>query len=179
MKNVLRTLTMFLATAALATSVIPESIEQLTHSSSLVVEAHAMQSWSQWNAAHTLIFTYTRFSVSRALKGQPENSVTVRQLGGTLDNTRQKVSGVRQWRVGEQAVLFLRPSEAQDGTLAITGLMQGNFLVHRATDGSLKASNGAPEAARYDTQSNSLSDFHGSSFSLRDLEERVLKAAKQ
>jgi len=178
-KHILRFVMILMATVALATSVLPESIEQLTHLSSVVVEAQAVQSWAQWNEAHTLIFTYTRFSVSRTLKGQPQGSVTVRQLGGTLGNIRQKVSGVRAWRTGEQTVLFLRPSEAQDGTLAVTGLMQGNFLLHRANDGSVTVSNGVPEASRYDTRANSFSEFHGSSLTLANLELRVLKAAKQ
>ncbi len=66
----------------------------------------------------------------------------VRQIGGTVEGITQKVAGVRHWSPGEDAVLFLQPSPAADGTLVVTGLMQGNFLMRRTRAGHTYVSRG-------------------------------------
>src|SRR3954471_12066643 len=114
--------------SALATSVVPIAVEELARRADSVVEARAVASWSQWESDH-LIYTYTRFAVSRALKGGAAGSVVVRQMGGSAGGYTQKVVGIRHWTPGEEAVLFLRPSEARGGVMAVVGLMQGNFVV--------------------------------------------------
>src|ERR1700674_5765152 len=100
-----------------ATTIVPVSVERLTGESSHVVEGQASQSWSQWNPQHSLIFTYTRFQVARTLKGQAPATIVVKQPGGSAEGYTQKIAGVRHWRAGDQAVLFLRPSQDMDGTL--------------------------------------------------------------
>src|SRR6478752_6176987 len=122
----------FLAALLSATTIVPVSVERLARESSHIVEAQASQSWSQWNPQHSLIFTYTRFQVARDLKGQAPTTIVVKQPGGSAEGYTQKVAGVRHWRSGDQAVLFLRPSQEMDGTLEITGLMQGNFLIYNS-----------------------------------------------
>ena len=59
-----------LLSLASATTVIPMSVEKLVSASSHVVEATAVQAWSEWNPQHSIIFTYTKFQVTRHLKGQ-------------------------------------------------------------------------------------------------------------
>ncbi len=150
MKRWLACLVLLLAPILLfATTVVPMGVEALTHASSHVVEARATGSTSQWNPEHTFIFTYTRFEVTQALKGQTSSTITVRQIGGTVEGITQKVAGVRQWNPGDEAVLFLQPSPTADGTLVVTGLMQGNFLMRRTQAGHTYVSNGMPEAFEY------------------------------
>ena len=162
-----------------ATTIVPVSVERLTRESSHVVEAQASQSWSQWNAQHSLIFTYTRFQVARALKGQAPAAIVVKQPGGSAEGYTQKVAGVRHWRSGDQAVLFLRPSQESDGTLEVTGLMQGNFIVRKNATGETMVSNGVPDVSAYQASSNAVTQYRGSGMRLDELESRVRKATKQ
>jgi hypothetical protein len=173
-------LCLFLAgSATFATTVIPLSIEDLTQISSHVVEARALESWPQWNAAHTVIFTYTKFEVHRALKGEAPSTIVVRQIGGTLGGTTQRVSGVRHWKAGEHAVLFLRPGEIRDGSLVVTGLVQGNFMMYRGPAGENLVSNGAPETSAYRVSSAEVTGYKGSAMRLDEIEGRIQKAVQK
>ncbi len=162
-----------------ATTVIPLSVENLTAISSHVVEGRAISSWAQWNATHTVIFTYTKFQVLRTLKGEAPAIIFVRQLGGTLDGTTEKVAGVRQWKIGEQALLFLRPGEIRDGSLVVTGLMQGNFLIYRGPGGESLVSNGAPDVSAYKASKSAVTAYSGSAMRLQEMESRVQKAVQR
>ncbi len=128
---------------------------------------------------HSLIFTYTRFQVARALKGQAPAAIVVKQPGGSAEGYTQKVAGVRHWRSGDQAVLFLRPIQESDGTLEVTGLMQGNFIVHKNATGETIVSNGVPDVSAYQASSNAVTQYRGSGMRLDELESRVRKATKQ
>ena len=162
-----------------ATTIIPVSIERLTSESSEVVEARALSAWSQWNPQHSHIYTYTRFQVQRSLKGRVLGVVVVRQIGGSAEGYTQRVAGVRHWRMGEQAVLFLRPSENADSTYEVTGLMQGNFLVSQDSTGASTVSNGVTGVTSFDPSSHQTALYQGSRMKLEDLESRVRKAAGQ
>ena len=161
---------------AWATTIVPMSVEDLTRAASDVIEARALETWCSWNAQHTLIYTYTTFQVSRRLKGEAPEIVTVKQLGGSADGYTQTVSGVRQFQVGEQALLFLRPSIAADRTLVVVGLMQGHFLEYPAQDGATMVSNGVSGARKYDH--GRIEDFGGSSMRLQDAEARVMRSTQ-
>jgi hypothetical protein len=161
-----------------ATTVVPMGVENLSHVSTHIVEGRALESISQWNPEHTLILTYTRFAVSRTLKGQAPGTIMVRQLGGTVDGVTQKVSGVRHWRPGEEAVLFLQPSSIADGALVVTGLMQGNFLMRRTAEGQTLVSNDMPEVSQYQASSAKVARFRGNTMRLEELESRIQKAVQ-
>ncbi len=161
------------------TTVIPMGVEKLASVSTHIVEARAGQSVSQWNAEHTLILTYTNFEVRRTLKGQTPHTILVRQLGGTVDGVSQKVAGVRHWRPGEEAVLFLQPSSIPDGALVVTGLMQGNFLMRRTPQGQTFVSNGMPEASEFHAATSEVTSYRGSNLRLEDLESRIQKVVRK
>ena len=167
-----------IAASCSATTVIPVSVESLTETSSEIIEARALTSWPQWNPEHTIIFTYTRFEVMRTLKGPSMPEIVVKQMGGSADGYTQKVAGVRRWQAGEQSVLFLRSSDAADGSLVVTGLMQGNFRMSRAPDGEVVVSNGISGVIAYDRASKKISGYQGSRMTLGDLEQRIMKAER-
>jgi hypothetical protein len=167
-----------------ATTVIPVSVEQLTRASQSVVIGQAEDSWTDWNPQHTIISTYTRFRVSQALKGelgkgQTAQTITIKQMGGRAAHYEQKVAGIRQLVAGEAAVLFLRPSEANDGTQVITGLMQGNFRLSRTKAGELMAGNGVSGVKTYDPSNKNAGEYSGASMTLNELVAHVRKAAQQ
>jgi hypothetical protein len=171
-------LPLLLCLIANTTTVVPMSIERLTAASSHVVEGTPLETWSQWNPQHTLIFTYTKFQVQRVLKGQAPAMVVVKQLGGIVGTTVQKVAGVRRLNPGERTVLFLRPGDVNDGTLVITGLMQGNFSVRTAQDGTQMVTNGMPEVSAYSVSTGEVTPYRGNRLRLVELETRVQKAVQ-
>ncbi len=162
-----------LCLGASSTTVIPMSVERLTRASTDVVRARALASWSAWDAAHTRIFTYTRFAVLQRLKGRAASIFVVKQMGGSAGGYTQHVAGVRPFVSGEDSLLFLHPSQAADGTLVVTGLMQGNFRVTRSPSGDM-VSNGIPGVNTFDPRTRRLGAYGGTSMTLREAESRVL-----
>ena len=167
-----------LAPSISATSIKPISVETLTQRSELVVEARAERSWAQWNPQHTLIYTYTRFATGHTLKGTAPPEFTVRQMGGSAGGYMQHVAGLRYWLPNEEAVLFLRPSEER-GVMSVVGLMQGNFMIARSPEGVGFASNGVPGVEIYAPGQQGAQEYSGARIPLRELERRVLKAARK
>jgi hypothetical protein len=162
--------------AALGTTVIPMSVEELTRSASRIVEVQAVSSRSAWNAQHSLIYTYTKFRVIRGLKGDSAQTLVVKQLGGRAEGYTQKVSGVHHAQVGEEALLFLRPSAAGDGTYAVIGMMQGHFRMFRARNGETMVSNGITGAESLEPSNGGAREFTGSPMTLGAAEERIQRA---
>lgn len=164
---------------ASATTIIPLSVEELAGKSTNIFRGNAAETWTAWNPQHTLIYTYTRFQVTKSLKGQAQQTVTVKQIGGRVANTVQKVAGVRHFNPGEHDLLFLQPSKDNDGTFIVTGLMQGNFLLHRAASGQMLVSNGVPEVSKLEVNSGAISRYYGSAMTVDQLESRIRKAVQQ
>lgn len=174
----LTTVCLALAFASGATTIVPMSIETLTERSSLVVQAQAQDSWSEWSADRRLIYTITRFQVKETLKGAALTQIEVKQPGGRMGVIGQNVSGVRPFRSGEEAVLFLQPSKSEASRMIVTGLMQGNFTILEGTGSSGKyASNGVAGVEVFDSSSKTIKSFSGSRIPLRILQERIRKAA--
>ena len=117
--------------------------------------------------------------MNRILKGDTPATITVKQMGGHADGYTQRVSGVRRWSAGEEAVLFLHPSEKNDGTLVVTGLMQGNFTVQHLPTGDVVVANGVPDVSAFDSVNHSTSTYHGTRMTSRELESNVQKAVTQ
>jgi hypothetical protein len=163
-----------------ATSVIPISIEELSRRASLIVEARAVNSWSEWNADHSMIFTFTRFAVSRSLKGNVAQEVVVRQMGGQVGHTVQRVSGLHSWLPGDESMLFLRPSDAGGGVMSVVGLMQGDFRITRSSNGEAFATNGVPQVKIFSPEAatTSAASAGGTEMRLEQLEARVRGAVK-
>ncbi|HMK29552.1 MAG TPA: hypothetical protein VK473_07710, partial [Terriglobales bacterium] len=115
-------------------------------------------------------YTYTQVQVTQNLKGSSQ-TITVKQLGGTVGGVTQKVAGVRQFQTGERALLFLRLSDAGDGTRVVVGLMQGNFRIARSSTGEMVAGNGV--SGVHSLQQGKVEHFAGSSMRLADLESMV------
>lgn len=164
-----------LTATALATTVVPRSIEQLAQDSSLIVHGQAGESWTRWNQGR--LYTYTRIQVARTLKGTAGQQVVVKQLGGRTEAYTQKVSGVRHWSPQQEVVLFLRPSVTGDAYV-VTGLMQGNFIV-RQQAGEKIVSNGVPEAQDYEASTGEVSEYRGTRLTLQELEQRVARAVSR
>ena len=162
------------AACAGATTIIPMSVEELSQKAGSIVEARAIDSRSEWNPQHTLIYTYTRFAVWRTLKGSAAQIITVKQLGGSAGGYTQQISGVREFQAGEETLLFLRGSVARDGTHVIVGLMQGHFNVFRDAAGETMVSNGIPQGTR--PPRGEAAEIHSTAIPLASMEQRIARA---
>src|SRR5262249_31169196 len=130
------------------------------------------------------IYTYTRLQTDEILKGSSDSVITVKQLGGSADGYTLHVAGVHAPNKGENVLLFLRPSQDQDGTFVIVGLMQGEFRLRRSASGTMVADNGLHlSAARamsmegelhaYNPPTKQLSLYSGTQLTLSELETRI------
>jgi hypothetical protein len=171
-------LALALPLAASATTLAPMSVETMTQSATMVVEARALQSWSQWEQREHLIYTYTRLQVTKTLKGTAPAYVIVRQMGGSADGYTQIVSGVRHFSAGEQSVLFLRPSVAGNGVNAIVGFVQGNFRVLEKAGAEPEVTNGVAGVSTYTAGTGAMTAFTGSKMRLSELEARVARVQR-
>ena len=144
-----------LLASSFSTTIIPQSIEELTKDSTDVVVGQAGTPRAVWNAGHTMIYTLTPMRIDHVLKGSRKGAITVTQMGGTLDGITTKIAGVRQFDASERVALFLRPSVDMPGTFVITGLMQGRFTI----DATGNVSNGVPGVHVLESGHQAISDY--------------------
>jgi hypothetical protein len=118
---------LLLCNAAAPTTLAHMSIAKLTQSSRLIIRARCVDNFAAWDAAE--IWTFSAFEPSEIWKGSSRQRVSVRLLGGRVDNLTSNVSGVPHFRLGEEVVLFLSPTTR--GDFSIVSWVQGTFRIHR------------------------------------------------
>jgi hypothetical protein len=103
------------------------AVEDLTRRSSDVIVGQVQASETEWNAAHTRIYTRIQLRIDETLKGSLTRSqiVTVTQLGGEKDGIRLDYAGRPTFTVGESVVLFT--TRAKNNDLIVVGLKQGKM----------------------------------------------------
>jgi hypothetical protein len=115
------------ASLATATSVQKFSLQDLTKKSSAIVMAKVEDSYSRWENKE--IYTYYTLHVLEPVKGMKgETSLTLRQLGGRVDNIESIVPGMPKFRTGEEVVVFLTKKDAA-GYPWVMGLEQGKYTI--------------------------------------------------
>jgi hypothetical protein len=119
----------FCAELVHATQLVIMTPRQMGEKAQLVVAGRVSGTESYWNEKRTKIFTRIDFAVDTSYKGAAPAAVSLLQLGGTVDGVRTTVDGAIQWRVGEEALLFIEPYT--QGTYQVTGLSQGKFRIER------------------------------------------------
>jgi hypothetical protein len=121
-------LVVFGAAVATATTVQKFSLQELTHRSSAIVMAKVDDASSRRDADGE-IYTYVTLRVLEPVKGMKgETSVTIRQIGGRVDNIESIVSGMPSFRKDEEVVLFLTARDVA-GYPWVMGLQQGKYTV--------------------------------------------------
>lgn len=126
------TLTALAAIPAGATTLIRESLKDLTDSNALIVHGRVMDIHSYWNAEHTMIMTDVRVRPSQVLKGdRVVRDVTFTLLGGTVGDITTLIIGGPELVPGSEYVLFLNREHLHGDLEALTvrGLVQGAFDV--------------------------------------------------
>jgi hypothetical protein len=132
-------LALFIPWAALASSVLQQSFEEMTASSALVVRGTVGESEAHWDPAHRRIFTYTEIRAEEDLKGHASPLLLIRSPGGEAEGMGQRVEGSPVFRSGESVVLFLERAPDEPGVLQVAALAAGKVSLARSKLGELRA----------------------------------------
>ena len=131
--GVLTLAAMLLATASFA-MVREVSFEELTELSETTMEVVVVNSYAEWNAEHTAIFTHYVVEPMRQSGGRSRgNRFELLFAGGRASDGKQMiVTEVPQLEVDGQYILFLHPRQARHAA-ATVGMWQGALrVVHDA-----------------------------------------------
>lgn len=112
-----------------ASQFIQLPFDQVAREAQYVVRGTVVDTFSAWDDAHEVIYTYATVRVTRYFgETTGPDTLVVREVGGTVDGYTQEAIGFPAVRRGEQVVLFLAPTE--DGTaFRIHAYNQGKYLV--------------------------------------------------
>lgn len=114
-----------------ATSLARMSVEQMARASAIIVRAKCLS--SEVRREEGEIWTFTAFQTEETWKGEAPARITVRLLGGRLGEITSHVSGVPQFRTGEDVALFLQ--RAPRGNFSVVSWEQGTFRIHGGSQG--------------------------------------------
>lgn len=112
-----------------ASQFIDMPFDQIARESVYVVRGTVVDSWSAWDESGEVIYTYATLRVSRYFGGAsgPE-TLTIREVGGTVDGYTQEAIGFPMIRDNEEVVAFL--SAWEDGVdFRIHAYNQGKYLI--------------------------------------------------
>ncbi|MBI4465599.1 MAG: hypothetical protein HY647_12920 [Acidobacteria bacterium] len=122
--------------AATATALLPMHLDDLTAESPVIAYGKVLASRTEWNNAHTLIYTVYTVQATEYLKGDLGPSFELQEPGGERDGLSMSVAGVPQFRVGQEAVLFLWTDP--QGLHQVTGFEQGNLTIQSEPQTGMK-----------------------------------------
>jgi len=111
----------------LTTTLKRMSLSDLSRAAHTIVRARCVANSTRWDTGE--IWTFTTFDVEEIWKGSAPAQITVRLLGGKSGNLTSTVSGVPRFAPGEELVLFLVRTPAQD--FSIVSWVQGTFRIGR------------------------------------------------
>jgi hypothetical protein len=119
-----------------ASQFIDQSFDQVAREATYVVRGSVIDTWSAWDDAHEVIYTYATLRVSRYFgEITGPDTLVVREVGGTVDGYTQEAVGFPAIRRGEQVVLFLSQWD-NSSDLRIHAYNQGKYLVRIRADRS-------------------------------------------
>lgn len=128
---------------ALATSLTPLSLEQLSTRAPLILYGEVINNRVVNDKQSGQIATFTTFKVIELIKGNAGDEHTIKQIGGQLSdsNIKMHIPGVPKFSNGSQYVVFLT-EKSQLGFSSPLGLHQGSFSVE-TINGEQVISNGS------------------------------------
>ncbi|HYH08894.1 MAG TPA: hypothetical protein VEK11_17710 [Thermoanaerobaculia bacterium] len=126
---VIGTLLLVLALPLAASQFVPQDFDVVARESSFIVRGHVVDTYSAWDDAREVIYTYATVRVTRFFgEATGPDTLVVREVGGTVDGYTQEAIGFPAIRRGEQVVLFLSQWE-DSGDYRIHAYNQGKYLV--------------------------------------------------
>lgn len=122
-------LLLVLALPLSASQFVELPFDQVASEASYIVRGTIGDSWSRWDDAHEVIYTYSVVRVNRYFgETAGPDTLVIREVGGTVDGYTQEAIGFPVLRNGEDVVLLL--SQWEDGAdYRIHAFNQGKYLV--------------------------------------------------
>jgi PKD repeat protein len=131
---------------ASATTIVMPTDEQLIAKSPDIIEGTVLSSTPV--QVGNRIWTETRVIVARTIKGDAAGTITIREIGGHIDDRFTKIFGAPEYTAGENVLLFLTPTPR--GDYQTVDLFVGKFTADMLLDGRAmwtRPARGAGEAA--------------------------------
>jgi hypothetical protein len=133
-------------TAAMATTVIPPSFDQLVQQAEVIFQGSVTAVRSQWvgEGAQRQIVTYVTFKVEDSIKGSAGQSYSIRMFGGTVGEDSMGISDAPNFKVGDRDILFVENNGTQ--AIPLVGIMYGRFHVQadKAGEDTVTRNEGEP-----------------------------------
>ena len=124
-----------LVNEAVPLTVAKISLDQMTMGSSLIIYGTVVSAHSLWEGQ--AINTYISIRVNETLKGEGQEFITVKQMGGRVGDITDEVTGSPELKEGEDVILFLVEWQ---GSYWIHSIVLGKFSIV-TQDGILVAYN--------------------------------------
>ena len=117
------------AVPMMASQFVEMSFDRVASEASLIARGTVVDTFSAWDDAHEVIYTYATLRVHRYFgETTGPDTVTVREVGGTVDGYTQEAIGFPAIRRGENVVFML--SRWDDSTdYRIHAFNQGKYIV--------------------------------------------------
>ena len=129
-----------LPSAVMATSVVAETIEELSRAAPIVVRGTVRQVQTQFDERFGEINTYADVQVTEVIKGATTiTSVLVKSPGGEINGRGQRVAGAARFIAGQDTVLFMQPAVDESGVFIVRSLAAGKVDFERTAKGQLQA----------------------------------------
>lgn len=112
-----------------ASQFIDKPFDEVARESALIVRGTFGQTWSAWDDAHEVIYTYSTVRVGRYFgEATGPDTLVVREVGGTVDGYTMEAVGFPMIREGQDVVLLLAKWDGASD-YRIHAFNQGKFLV--------------------------------------------------
>jgi hypothetical protein len=114
-------------TAVRATTLVRLSLDQLASGSDAVARVNFSSAVTRWE--NGTIWTITTVKVIETLKGNLPGEISVRLPGGRVGHLTATVEGTPRFNPGDDAIVFLKISQA--GGFTVAGWVEGTFRILR------------------------------------------------
>lgn len=112
-----------------ASQFVDQPFDVVARESTYIVRGTVEQTWSAWDDAHEVIYTYATVRVKRYFgEATGPDTLLVREAGGTVDGYKMEAIGFPAIREKEDVVLFLSTWD-NSTDYRIHAFNQGKFLV--------------------------------------------------
>ena len=113
-----------------ATTVLPVSLQKMSTTAEFIFLGKVISNDTRIDDVSGQIVTFTTFEVLRVLKGNPDTTHTIKQIGGQLPDSDHRliIKGVPRFHLGKEYIVFL-PKQSKLGFSSPIGLSQGKFDV--------------------------------------------------
>lgn len=104
------------------------STEELVRQADHIIIGEVISTKCQWDAEHRLIYTFATVKVEENIKDiSPASHLTIRYLGGTVDNITLVASGCCTLSKSEKVLLYLEKEDSN--TFRILGNALGKYQI--------------------------------------------------